>query len=602
MLSGQTTGIGNEQITVFRVTDFGARPDTGEDATMAIQSAIDAASAVEGPVIIDFPQGRYDLYPDKAVKEKYYVSNTASEEENPDPTKTIGLLLKGATRFSLEGNGSLLLFHGKMTPLVLDGCMDAEIRNLNIDFARPTISEMRITDTGEHHWSVTVHPDSHYLLQDGKLIWVGEGWTYTDGPAQEYDPCSNRTWRVPNPMTLASHVEEVEKGKLLLLFASAPRTEIDHVFQIRDGIRDQVGSLIIGCRNIVWRNIGMRFMHGLGIVGQLNENLTFERLQLAPHSSSGRTAAAFADFMHFSANRGKIAINNSVFEGAHDDAINVHGTHLRIVSNDANRSIRVRFMHAQSYGFNAFQQGDVVDFISASKLTPYATRTIIAVSSISLREIELTLDEPIPQNMEEGDVIENVTWTPEVYIRGNHFKRIPTRGVLVTTRRKVVIEDNIFEGLHMSAILIADDAGSWYESGMVRDVKVRGNRIIACGEGNEPVFFIHPENKDQSVDNPVHCNITIERNDIQMVGSRLVDAKSTRNLIFSNNWITLSNRSEEKPAMNSEALIRLLACSEVKIKKNIIDGGTIETVTAVSMAEGDVTIDAGQPLLLCFIK
>ncbi|MCQ6561736.1 alpha-1,3-galactosidase-related protein [Paenibacillus mendelii] len=597
----QTNKAENEPIAVFRVTDFGARPDTGEDATKAIQSAIDAASAVKGPVIIDFPQGRYDLYPDHASKEVYYVSNTASEQENPDPTKTIGLLFKGASRFSLEGNGSLLLFHGKMTPLVLDGCADAEIRNLHIDYARPTISEMRITAIGERHWDVEVHPDSPYMLQDGKLIWTGEGWTCSEGPAQEYDPCSNRTWRVPNPAVLASHVEEIETGKLRLSFPSAPRTEIGHVFQTRDGIRDQVGTLIVACRNIVWRNVGMRYMHGLGIVGQLSENLTFDRLRLAPHPSSGRTAAAFADFMHFSANRGKIAITGSVFEGAHDDAINVHGTHLRIVGKaEADRSIRVRFMHPQSYGFPAFQQGDVVDFISASKLTPYATCTVVAVSPISLREMELTLDEPLPENMAEGDVIENVTWTPEVHIQGNHFKRIPTRGVLVTTRRKVIIEDNLFEGTQMSAVLIADDAASWFESGMVQDVHVRGNRIISCGEGDEPVIFIHPENTVVSAGSPVHCNITIEGNDIEMAGPQLLNAKSARNLILSGNRITFGDRAAEKSGMDRKAHVQLLACSEVRITNNAFDSGTAATVTAVSMTEEDVMVGAAQPFVVTF--
>lgn len=592
----------NEPITVFRVTDFGARPDSGKDATKAIQSAIDAALAVEGPVIIDFPKGQYDLYPDQAAKIEYYVSNTASEQEHADPTKTIGLLFKGGAQFTVEGNGSLLLLHGKMTPIVLDSCTEAVIRNFHIDFARPTISEMTILATGVRHWDVAVHPDSQYMLQEGKLVWVGEGWTCTDGPTQQYNPRTNRTWRVPNPVTLASHVEELEPGKLRLTFASAPHTEINHVFQMRDGIRDQVGTLIIGCRNIAWRNIGMRYMHGLGIVSQFSENLTFEELQLAPDPASGRTAAAFADFMHFSANRGKISINNSVFEGAHDDPINVHGTHLQIVSHDDDRRIRVRFMHAQSYGFKAFQQGDFIDFISTSKLTPYATRIITDVSPISLRVIELTLDEPVPENLEAGDVIENATWTPEVYIRGNHFKRIPTRGVLVTTRREVIIEDNIFDGMHMSAILIANDAGSWYESGMVRDVKVRGNRFIGCGESDEPVIYIHPENTIISVDNPVHSNIIIEGNDIEMTGFRLLDAKSTRNLVFSNNRILLYNRKEDKAARGREGLFRLLACSEVKIKNNIFNGITVETVSAASMSEEDVAVGSGQSLVLSFNK
>ena len=57
----------------------------------------------------------------------------------------------------------------------------------------------------------------------------------------------------------------------------------------------------------------------------------------------------------------------------------------------------------------------------------------------------------------ENVSVENVTWTPEVEIRNNYFSRIPTRGILVTTRRKVVIEDNVFYRIPMSGVLVSDD-------------------------------------------------------------------------------------------------------------------------------------------------
>ncbi|QTH41320.1 right-handed parallel beta-helix repeat-containing protein [Cohnella sp. LGH] len=573
-----TNVIGSELPSrLFRVTDYGARPDSGEDATGAIQAALAAACAAKGPGVVEFPHGCYDLYPDHAVKAPYYVSNTASEAEHPDPTKTIGLWLKGANRISLEGNGSKLLYHGKMTTIVLDGCCEAEIRNLTIDFARPTISEMRIVSIGEGYWDTEVHSDSAYTLEDGKLSWVGEGWSYRSGPAQEYDPSSNRTWRVPDPMASASRVEQLAPGKLRLRFApeEQPRTAVGHVFQMRDGIRDQVGALIVGCRDIVWRNVRMQYMHGLGIVGQFSENLSFEGLRLAPDPSGGRTAAAFADFAHFSGMKGKLSIVDSVFEGAHDDAINVHGTHLRIRGTEDGERIRVRFMHPQSYGFVAFHPGDEIDFISADTLLPYATRTVVGVQRLSLREAELTLNAPAPESIAEGDVVENVTWTPEVEIRGNVFRSIPTRGILATTRRKVTIEDNLFEKLHMSAILIADDAGSWFESGMVRHVRIRGNRFAACGGADHATIRIHPENVCVSPDHPVHRNIVISGNRFELGEAPLLEAKSATDLIVADNHVDLNGEKSEGPVDWSE-IIQLCACSGVEIFGNTIEHGKDE--------------------------
>ena len=98
-------------------------------------------------------------------------------------------------------------------------------------------------------------------------------------------------------------------------------------------------------------------MGNFGIVGQYSENLTYEKLYCAPEWGSGRTCAGFADFVQMSGCKGKIRILDSYFEGAHDDPINIHGTHLKVMEYVSDRQVKVRFMHGQSYGFEAFIKG-----------------------------------------------------------------------------------------------------------------------------------------------------------------------------------------------------------------------------------------------------
>mgnify|MGYP000969598237 CR=1 FL=1 len=69
---------------VIHVDDFGACPNSGEDAIPSIHSALEAASGLDELVILKFSRGQYDLYPDKAIKQRYYISNTVSETEAPD--------------------------------------------------------------------------------------------------------------------------------------------------------------------------------------------------------------------------------------------------------------------------------------------------------------------------------------------------------------------------------------------------------------------------------------------------------------------------------------------------------------------------------------
>src|SRR3569833_301266 len=102
----------------------------------------------------------------------------------------------------------------------------------------------------------------------------------------------------------------------------------------------------------------MQYMHGLGILSKFSENITMRSVGVLPRKGSGRRIASFADGMHFSGCKGSIDIEQCVFAGLHDDAINVHGTHLKIIRRPTNRTMVVRFMHPQTYGIPAFWPGD----------------------------------------------------------------------------------------------------------------------------------------------------------------------------------------------------------------------------------------------------
>ncbi|MEC0089572.1 hypothetical protein [Paenibacillus macquariensis] len=145
----------------------------------------------------------------------------------------------------------------------------------------------------------------------------------------------------------------------------------------------------------------------------------------------------------------------------------------------------------------------------------------------------------------------------------------------------------------MSAILIANDAESWYESGMVKDVMIRGNRFIECGDSKNPVIYISPENSDVSVRLPVHSNIHIENNVIIMKDATILSAKSTQNLTFNNNDITAVGDHSKFTA----PIIQLTACSEVTIADNrFIGEGINKSLLVQSMPLENVTVTLQQGL------
>jgi parallel beta-helix repeat protein len=191
-------------------------------------------------------------------------------------------------------------------------------------------------------------------------------------------------------------------------------------------------------------------------------------------------------------------------------------------------------MHRESYGFDAAEAGDTVEFIDRATLCAKGTAQVVAVKNIDPYIRELTLDREI-DGVAADSVIENISWTAEADITGNTFRYIPTRGILYTSRGRCVIANNIFDRTYMSAIHISDDADSWYESGMVRDVTIANNRFIECGA---PVISVKPENSVINKNKPVHSGIVIENNELTLKSGPAISVKSATDITVRNNTAT----------------------------------------------------------------
>ncbi|MBQ7101426.1 MAG: right-handed parallel beta-helix repeat-containing protein, partial [Clostridia bacterium] len=287
------------------------------------------------------------------------------------------------------------------------------------------------------------------------------------------------------------------------------------IIQTRNIVRDQTGSLFQRCKNLVFENLRIKFMHGLGMVSQYCENVSFINCDLTP--APGRTVASTADFFQFSGCKGKLRIENCVANGAHDDYVNVHGTHLRIVEkDDSENSLLVRFMHAESWGFQAFEKGDELEFIRWDTLQPYAKTKVTVYERVNDTDIRLFLDRALPDIILEKDVVENVTWTPDLCVRNCNFGPTAGRGILCTTRGEVVVENNRFENLWGPALLLEDDCNFWFESGYTTNVTFRNNLVIGCDYGitceGAPVIRYTPKVMDEGFGGFVHGRLVVDCN------------------------------------------------------------------------------------------
>ncbi len=457
----------------------------------------------------------------------YFCSNTAKKYENPDGLRRVAIYLKDKNNITVDGNGATVLVHGKMTPFLFDRCQNITVKNLTVDYACPTMAEFTVISNNDGVCVIKINSECLFRIEDNQLIWQGEADS-NGNPYWEDSYIGNRRHiKVFNPTTGTTcdfRRDDLEFKKIEQLDDTTLRVHLKNksapfkegcIFQTRNIVRDQTGSLFQRSKNLYFENLRIKFMHGLGMVSQFCENVTYKNCDLTP--AEGRTIASTADFFQFSGCKGNLIIDGCNALGAQDDYVNVHGTHLRIVEkNDEKMSLVVRFMHNESWGFQAFEKGDELEFIKWNTLIPYGNTTVADFEKLNDTDIKLWLDRPIPDIELDKDVVENATWTPNLYVRNCNFGPTSGRGILCTTKGEVIIENNTFCNLWGPALLIEDDCNFWFESGYTKEIVFRNNRVTGCDFGatweSSPVIRYTPKIMNESSQAFVHGKLTLTGN------------------------------------------------------------------------------------------
>ena len=511
-------------------------------------------SAQNGSVITLHKDQIYHIYQDSCIElEGFYCSNTARKNENPTGLRRTALFLQNKKNITINGNGATILLHGKITPFLFDRCENICVNNLTIDYARPTMNEFTVLSNENGVCMLKINKDCLYQIKKNELIWLGE--TSKNGKPYWKHYCNENKQHVKllDPETglftdynrnnlVFDKIEEIGEN---IICATLKDKSVylpkGAVIQTRSIVRDQTGGLFQRCKNLHFENLRIKFMHGLGMVCQFCDNITYLNCDFTPNEH--RTAASTADFLQFSGCKGQITIDGIKARGAHDDFINVHGTHLRIIKqNKKKKSITVRFMHHESWGFQAFEVGDKIDFIRWDTLIPYNSAKVTAYERLNDTDIRLFLDKEIPSTVAlKKDVVENATYTPDLHILNCSFGLTCGRGILSTTRGKVIIENNVFDKVWGPALLIEDDCNFWFESGYTTEIIFRNNKVHCCDYRKmypgSPVIRYSPKVMNESSKEFVHGKLLIEGNEFSKPAEKthLIHLEYLKEAIIKNN-------------------------------------------------------------------
>ena len=550
--------------TTVLVTDFGADPTGVRDSTAAVNAAIVHACTFAGPVRVLFPPGTYQLYPDEATVRELYVSNTVGA----DPAhrlKRIAMLVEGAHDLTIDGGGSRVVLHGEQTIFAALRSSRVTLTGFDLDWRTPRVVDLAVVASEGSTRDLRIPEGYGYDVVEGRRLRVASEdspvtgrpyWVYDDLAdglyAQVLDTATGRSHRSGDTRALfdgVTDIKEVAPGILRVTWAGEARAlpRVGTVLQIRTTTRDHPGMLAFQSSDVTISDMRVGFLHGFGILDQMGDGFTVRGVDFRAPADGGRHTAAFADLVHVSGDRGHVLIEDNTFGFAHDDAVNVHGTYVQFVSGCGTEAT-FEFRHPETAGFPVFHAGDEVCFVDRTTMldVPGWVGVVVEVDGPTgfdhrhdLTRMTLTFDRPIPDVVDGGRyVAENLTYGPGLTVRGNRFAAIPTRGVLATTRRPVLIEGNVFDGVEMASILISADANAWYESGAVRDVTIRRNTFLRPHPDtqDQPVILIAPE-AERPGQGKVHRNIRIEDNTFDVGDSTVLEATSVDGLTFTGNLI-----------------------------------------------------------------
>ena len=545
--------------TVVDVAAFGADRTGRTDSAPAVVAALRYAKTLHRPVKIVFSKGTYQLFPEHAETRELYVSNTVGADQRYRD-KTIGLLVEDMHDVTVDGRGARLIYHGLQTAFASIRSTNVTFTNFSFDYAAPKVIDATVAATGVrggHAWRVLSVPvGSPYRIDGNHLTWLGETspatgqpyWSGVDGLeyTQIHDPVAQKTWRGDNPLfNGVAAITDLGRRQIRIDYTTAtPPSDAGLVYQMRLIEREEPGAFIWESTNVTMRSMNAYYLQEFGVVGQFSENITIDRVNFAPDPTSGRSTSSFADHVQMSGVKGTVRITGCVFDGPQDDPINVHGTYLQVVGKPGPATLTLAYEHPQTAGFPQFYPGNQVEFVDKRTMAPLAGGPAVVTAvdgpsgtdhAKSLTTMTVTFSRPVPAGIQiDGTVAENITYTPSVVIAGNVFRNVPTRGVLVTTRKPVLITGNRFDGMSMASIYVSADAYQWYESGPVSDLTIRGNTFT---RPTGPVIFVEPTNQVIDPATPVHHDISVEHNSFDIGDVTIVNAKSVGGFTFTGNTV-----------------------------------------------------------------
>ncbi len=481
---------------------------------------------------------------------------------------------------TVDGGDSLFMFHGRISPLVVEGAQGATLRNFSIDWSRSFHDELRVVARDEKDKSFVVETDPKqypYKLKYEEVWFQRYNWEDPFGSNMVFDPdtrspiYNTRSYSISYARPIkataagknririeASLREPPPVGKVLVTYGVNPTSRLCPAIHLAN-------SSDVHVENVTVYDAG-----GMGLIAERCENIHLNRFVVT--STEDRLVSTRADATHFVGCKGTIRLEDCLFEHMLDDGINVHGAYVRVDETLGQNEFICAISHPQQWGLTFAEPGDKIALLSRETILPFFETTVERVAVLNEERFCLTLAS-VPEPMPAGPLsIENLTWYPDLVMKHNTIRENRARSVLVTTKGKVLIEDNYFSS-QMHGILIEGDNNRWYESGAVQDVTIRNNVFDNIGyevTRRYPLLASPLFTPTQRMgEGQYHRNINFTGNTVRSFNGLLANVRSAQGLNITGNTMEFST---DYPAAAEGAAIVMQYCDKVTVENNQATG------------------------------
>lgn len=454
-------------------------------------------------------------------------------------------LLRGLKDVTLDFGGAVITLRGRIQPFIIDECENVTVKNVVIEYERSLFTELDVVkNTGDELYlrkrdKFPCKEENGYFIpygadfEDRELYKKGcmfiQGFSRESGEGKGLDVIYLGEEIIPEPSPPADNIKHVRlrsEGEYIVFSGRFPsQWDESTTIVLEHENRFKSSAAVYHSENIRFENYRILNGCGMGIFALGTRNIYLSGLKLFRDHLSHGIVTNSADGIHFVACRGEIRLQDCTFEGMIDDALNIHANYYQCVKADggllfAKRSSLSHCLNAYS---EVFRKGDTIAVYNGKTLEEKGRCTLTEVNITGRWELTMKTD-GLPDDVNEGDLTENLSTNPEIYISRCRFGKANTH-LRFQSRGKTVIESCEFS----LPVLLTGDMNYWFEASPVNDFTLRNCKFT----GERGKIRIIPEFTPTEKAPFYHKNIKILNNTFEEASP--LEYSGAENVVFEGN-------------------------------------------------------------------